>query len=190
LFNRLKFWRNRKDNSKDCTGIICKVWSECHNPELCQSSCHDDDIHRLHGHTETDIDPRFAETKFVVEATGCEQLNLWSQYSHHGSLDHIPPFDPTRRYEWVQDNLGASVEVGKFNGEPVRITVFWMIIEDMRVAFWNPCSNVIDRRMIDRWLMQHCAPTWGGGRLAHTNAMNFHHVLHTVDEWKKKNEQQ
>lgn len=28
------------------TGIICRVWPECHHPELCQDACADDDLPR------------------------------------------------------------------------------------------------------------------------------------------------
>lgn len=28
----------------ESTGIICKVWNQCHHPELCQESCYDEDL--------------------------------------------------------------------------------------------------------------------------------------------------
>jgi hypothetical protein len=130
------------------------------------------------------IDPRFAETEFVVEATSFEKLTLWSQHSTHGSIDCVASWGkPYPRFEWVQDNPGADIVVGQIYDEDVRITVFWDIIGGMRVAFWNPCSNMFDRRMAKRWLEANCSPKWDGSRLAHTNAMNFHHVIQAI--WDK-----
>ena len=48
-------------------------------------------------------------------------------------------------------------------------------------------SRVVDSEMIEKWLLDNCSPSYDNGtRRAHTNAMNFHHVLDAFDikEWR------
>ncbi|KKL70171.1 hypothetical protein LCGC14_2107590 [marine sediment metagenome] len=126
------------------------------------------------------LDPRFADTVFVVEANSFERLTLWSMHSHQGSIEsmHVP----YKRYKWEQDSLGCMIEVGHINNEPVRIDFFWNIIDGHRVAFYGRRTWLIDLYMVKAWLEAHCNPIWDGSRRAHCNAMNFHHCLNAIDD--------
>lgn len=35
-----------EEESRETTGIICKVWNFCQHPEICQKSCFDKDLVR------------------------------------------------------------------------------------------------------------------------------------------------
>lgn len=132
-----------------------------------------------------DIDLRFSDTVFVVEATGFEKLTLWTQHSTQGSwyLKHDPK---RRRYEWEQDNHGIWYQIGELDGLPVAINFNWFKIDGHRVVFYELMSRVIDKQMVDEWFAICCSPKWDGSRLAHCNAMNFHHCLNAVDDLNGK----
>ncbi len=128
----------------------------------------------------TKLDSRFADTVFVVEATSFEKHTLWSMHSHQGSTESI--YVPYKRYKWKQDSFGRTVEVGKIDGHPIRITFFWFTINGHRVAFYERCSWYIDLYQVEAWLKKNCNPTWDGSRRAHCDAMNFHSCLNAIDD--------
>jgi len=127
-----------------------------------------------------DIDPRFADTKFVVEANSFEALTLWSQYSLSGGLHYKDEELPRRK--WEQDNHGIWYQIGELAGRPVCVSFFWNVIDGVRVMFYDVTSQVSDILIVEEWLKEHCSPTWDHGRRAHCNAMNFHHCLDAIGE--------
>jgi hypothetical protein len=113
------------------------------------------------------VDPRYAVTAFVVEATDFEQLTLWQQW--HETVT------------WQQDNPGWLETVGHNAGRPVCISVSWNVINGRHVMFYEATSQVVDHELVDAWLVANCNPKWDNGtRRAHTNAMNFGHCIHAV----------
>ena len=45
------------------------------------------------------------------------------------------------------------------------------------------------QKAIEEWLDKNCSPKWDKGtRLARTNATNFHHAIHAIEEAKKMKE--
>jgi hypothetical protein len=107
----------------------------------------------------------FAETKFVVEATDFEQYCLWEK--HHEQV------------KWEQVSPGMWETIGYFGKMPVCVSCSWVRINGHIVLFYEAVSMVTHSEMVERWVekMTKSTPTWGGGRQAHTNAMNFHHCL-------------
>lgn len=123
---------------------------------------------------------RLKETKFMVEATGFERMMLWSRHAVDG--DSIKEKTPQT---WKQCNPGWSVCVGMLGTMPCNFQLDWVEIDGFLVCFYDDCSQVVDHRMIEDWIEKNFKATWGGGRPATTNAMNFHHCLNALDEWKK-----
>jgi hypothetical protein len=77
--------------------------------------------------------------------------------------------------------------IGKLDKRPVCLSLFWWKINGVLIMVHNCTSQVVDHAMIEKWLEKNCAPRWDKGtRLAHTNADNFHHVLHHVAEVGKE----
>lgn len=121
------------------------------------------------------IDPRFADTVFVIEATSCEQQMLWEAN------------DKTKRLKWEPDSGGLFETIGEVAGRPICIFVFWAKLNGHRVAFWDATSQLVDYVMIETWWAKTCAPRYDGGhRLAATNATNFHHAIHCVEDLGKR----
>jgi len=131
------------------------------------------------------LDPRFEDTVFVVEANGYERLSLWTKHCHQGSVEYTsgPPY---KRYKWEQDNHGIWYQIGELAGLPICVSFFWNKIDGHRVLFYECTSRVYDLQVIDGWLKAHCNPTWDGNRRAHCDAMNFHHCLDAIDDLNGK----
>lgn len=115
----------------------------------------------------TNLDPRFAQTEFVVEADGFATLALWRE--NHMELD------------WQQDPMGIWLQVGELAGLPVAISCSWSRIGGRLVMFWEPTSMVFHHQLVEDWFDRYCSPRTADGRPARTNAMNFHnfrrHIL-------------
>lgn len=120
---------------------------------------------------------RLRETRFVVDATHDEMFMLWEKFSDEAMYKN-PDFN---KYRFEQMNPGLSLQVGKLAGMPVCMSLFWWKINGVQIMVVEGTSQVVDHRMIEKWLEKNCAPRWDGGtRLAHCNAANFHHVLDYV----------
>lgn len=126
------------------------------------------------------LDSRFEDTIFVVEANGYERLSLWSKHCYQGSTECIsgPSY---KRYEWEQDNHGIWYQIGKLVELPICVSFFWNKIDGHRILFYECASRVSDLKVINDWLERHCNPVWDGNRRAHCDAMNFHHCLNAID---------
>jgi len=123
-----------------------------------------------------DIDPRFAKTMFVVEADGYAMNGLWKEFSIEGKQ-----FGSRGQYEkdftrlnWIQDNPGKLYEIGTCDDRPVCVSFFWNRLNGHYVLFYSGSSQVVDHKMIEDWLYKYCCPKYDNGRIAMTDAMNFH----------------
>lgn len=133
---------------------------------------------------EAEFKKRLQETQFVVEATSNEMQMLWEKFSDQAMYKN-PDFN---KFRFDQLNPGVVETIGKLDKRPVCISLFWWRIDGVMVMCWECTSQVADHAMIEKWLEKHCAPRWDNGtRLAHTNATNFHHVLHHVQDVNKSN---
>lgn len=115
------------------------------------------------------VDPRFASTEFLVEATTFEYMTLWQANDQK---------EPAAKFRWLQDDFGRMVTVGTICGLPVNISVRWEIINGHRILFWETVSRLVDIQMIEEWFDANCSPRWDHDRrLARTSALNFHLTL-------------
>lgn len=55
---------------------------------------------------------------------------------------------------------------------PVCLEVHWNLIGGHLVAFYAPTSQVVDHRMVDKYVRENCAKK--------TDAMNFSHCTHAL----------
>ncbi len=109
---------------------------------------------------------RWPVTEYVVEATHEEEFALW-QRTHE-----------TIRWEqchgWLV-NLG-TVLIGPdrehLKRMPVTVTVTWQLLDGHLVAFYDAASQVVDHRMVEKYIRENCAKR--------TNAANFHHCAHDL----------
>ncbi|MNR71784.1 hypothetical protein D3C71_24620 [compost metagenome] len=106
---------------------------------------------------------------FVVEANSFERHALWKE--HHAKV------------KWEEVLSGYMATIGKLADMPVCITVNVAYLDGQLVLFYEPCSQVVDHRMVDAWLEKHVPRKWDKGtRRAKTDANNFHMCLHAVKE--------
>src|SRR4029077_8557157 len=74
----------------------------------------------------------------VCEATDNEQHSLWERWHE--------------RVEWEQNCSGLMETVGTLVEMPVCISLRTAKINGQKIIFWRATSQVVDHRMIDKWL--------------------------------------
>ena len=130
-----------------------------------------------------ETDPRFKETKFVIEATDAERHFLWADN------DRARRANESYAVKWEEISMGLWIQIGELDKRPICLTFTWARLDGILVMFWDCCSQVADHAMIDRWLAQNCTPApYDRTRPASTNATNFHHCIHFVKDEAKKAE--
>jgi hypothetical protein len=129
---------------------------------------------------EPHADDRFRKTVYVVEGGYYTEHALWVEYHERRSFEI--------------DSHGYLIKVGELQTVereepwPVTVSVNWYLIDGQRVLFYHPTSQVVHWGWVKDWIMEQTGPpSWEGGvRRGHTDAMNFNHCLHAIDELNKK----
>ena len=110
-----------------------------------------------------------AQAVYAIEADSFSRLTLWCEYEK-------------REHKLEQISHGGSDTVGyiKVDGEtmPVCVEVFFYRYRGHLIATYWPTSQVVDHRMVERWLQ-----TWA---LKSTDAMNASHAIHHIDHMVEK----
>lgn len=134
---------------------------------------------RLAAKQEANFKANLRAVIFCVEATAYESLALWRESAADSGAPLIA--NPVR---WRQVNPGRLITLGRLDDMPVTLEVTFVNINNCLVLFYNSPSVVTDARMVEKWLDGNVKPpTWGGGRAARCDAMNFHHCLQALDEF-------
>jgi hypothetical protein len=124
--------------------------------------------------TESDLRQRLADTQFVVSATHDEAQFLWEKFS-----DEAIYKTPLNTYRWEQLNPGVLLTLGTLADMPVCLHVWWVRIDGVLVLFHEATSQVVDHRMVDKWVGENLAHCKDG----RCDAANFHHCLHFVQKF-------
>lgn len=136
-----------------------------------------------------DMVVKLRDTAYAVEANSHEVNRLWSLHAHAGKqfVLHVRE-DEKYRVDWVQDNSGYLPLAGHvYNNKtmPVRISLFWNILNGKRILFYEPTSRFVDHTLVREWLEHHLPHLFPEkGRNLHTDANNFGHVLNFLREAK------
>src|SRR5690348_17770034 len=88
------------------------------------------------------------------------------------------PYDRAEsRLSWEQLSPGYLTTIGKLGKRPVCVLVFFARIAGKVVAFYHATSEVVDHKMVEKWLWKKFSPPrWDNNtRRAHCDAQNFHH---------------
>ena len=109
------------------------------------------------------------DIEFLVSANSNEAFTLWSKYNQ--KVD----------WEWIY--TGFVITIGSLDSHPVSIEFLFAIIKGKKVAFYNGCSQVVDHKMIDEWLISRFQRTHDNySRWNHVNATNFHNCINSLDK--------
>lgn len=122
---------------------------------------------------------RLKVTDFLVEATHNEWHMLWSRWCSDSNECREPIFK-----KWEQLG-GWLVTVGKLDGRPVCISLNWDRLDGFLVCDWEATSEVVDYKMVNKWLDEHFSGKTKDGRRARCNAQNFHLCTHEFRNRKK-----
>lgn len=109
----------------------------------------------------------------VVEADNYGKHMLWVENHYKAvELDH-------RKLDWVDGRLGMMEKVGELDGMPVCISLFKATVDGQLILFVDPCSMVVDHRLIDDWYKRALPKSAfrENGYVNKTDAMNFHNIL-------------
>jgi len=75
--------------------------------------------------------------------------------------------------EWVQDNMGLSINIANIGDSPIMVSFSWVTINNVLVMFYEATSRVVHHGVIEDWIEKWCNPFQSDGRRAHSDAMNF-----------------
>lgn len=110
-----------------------------------------------------------------VEATTEERHYLWKDYAKDSEDEG--KWRPKQRVSWNYNRKcsGMMPQIGEFAGEAITLDIVFVDIEDKTVAFWWPCSNVVNYRVVQRWL-EDVLPE----ETKRVDAGSFHHVVSAI----------
>lgn len=161
------------------------------------------------------IDPAFEDVVFFVEATSTERHNLWSEWSNQ-SMSNIEPLSDEvmrligdklnrdlyvkienlnekvkssnpKRVAWEQISAGFGITIGHVGKMPVTVSFSFAIINGKKICFYEATSRVVNHKMIEDWLIERFQLTHDNYcRWNHTDAMNFHNCVNSLDDIDKK----
>lgn len=117
-------------------------------------------------------DEMLSMTKFAVEANSFESLSLWKE------KDKYNP----GQLSWYTYRMGYLLTLGTVTINrkkmPVCVSVQWIEVYGQIVMLYHTTSQIVDYRMIDKWLKKYKIPS--------TDAMNFANCVHAMRELKAK----
>lgn len=111
------------------------------------------------------IEQKLRETEFFVRSSHFEYFTHWQHY--HEKID------------WKDESVTYTFRIGEVADRPVDLALHWALLNGKLVCFWHFMSQLQDLEMAKNYLEQY-QPKWDNGRLAHTDAWNFHHCYHYV----------
>jgi len=101
----------------------------------------------------------FASCDAICEATYFEKHVLWQKYFK----------DTTITYK---DNGGYAVVVGKIDGENCCISASFVEVNNKKICYWEPLSNLINHVMIRKFLESKTKTS-----IVKENPQHFHYIL-------------
>lgn len=121
----------------------------------------------------------FKDVAYLVQASHEEYGAFWQHFSHES---------PHRIYpsvcvQWQEISMGGSRCVGHIAKRPVWVEYSYAILDGKKVLFYDGMSELVDWKMIERWI-SHCIDKYMGGGRPHSNAANFHNCLGFIREKK------
>jgi hypothetical protein len=125
---------------------------------------------------------RLEHTSWIIECgSSNDHMHFWGEY-----WDHPNPKYNIKAKSWEDLGSGFMITVGYFGEYPVCIDLQWTKIGGKWVCFYYPCSQVVDHRMVDKWMRENFEGKTKDGRWAHSDANNFVSCLAGIDAIEKR----
>lgn len=122
------------------------------------------------------IDARFKDVVFYIQATHNEVFHLWQDN------ENFVKQEKAYAVKWDQGS-GILINVGTLDSRPVNIACMFHKLDGQLVCFYEPVSQVVDWKMIEEWFRENVRPrVWDKTRPAFTDAANFHHCIQFIKE--------
>ena len=115
---------------------------------------------------------QFDGVEYFVEATSFEKFCLWKQNEEYKKDFTLKSFQ-----EWDM-GTGQMVEIGRLDRRPVAVVFWFDKLDGHKVCFYEATSEVVDHKMVEKWIEDNCNVPVRDGRRAKTDAQNFHNVYH------------
>lgn len=120
-------------------------------------------------------------TVYLIEATYEETHYLWTNWSDEALALGLGD-SRMSRVPWEHISLGFGKTIGHFGPKgdemPVHVSVWFArigssdLVKGHIIAFYEATSQVVDHRMVDKWLPEAFPASRGK-----TNAANFHNCI-------------
>jgi hypothetical protein len=120
--------------------------------------------------TAQDIDSRFAETVYVVEADHYAVVALRLDCRNNG-------------IEWTSHDGTKVATLGYLDNRPILVEFAWHELNGKLIVSYCGVSEVVDHKLIRDWLEKNCNPKSQDGRSdAHCTALYFDNCLKGINE--------
>lgn len=112
------------------------------------------------------LEDYFRLAEYVVEVTTAEKHFLWEKY--HKEVD------------WDEQKFftGFGRDIGRVDKRPITVSFRLILINKLHVLFWEATSELVDYKMIDDYMKEHCNPMeFGTDRRAKCYAEGFYNCI-------------
>lgn len=116
---------------------------------------------------------------YVVEANSFERSTLWGEWAEMS----FESKSDRHLLNWAGQSHGIMICVGKLDRRPVNLNITFDIINGAKIVFYYACSQVVDHEMVDKWVRENLTSDLPDGRRNHTDAMNFSHCVHAIQDY-------
>lgn len=125
---------------------------------------------------------RLKQVKFFIEANSFEQHTLWRENDELSK-------DDTYHVKWDSDSMGFALTIGHIKSGkeklPVVVSFNFAKLNGVMVCFYYATSRGVDYKMVEDYVFGNYPIKYDNGhRRATTDAQNFHHCIHALDELK------
>lgn len=111
---------------------------------------------------------RWPRTLYAVEG---DSFAAWEHFQKHR-----PGWTWEQCHGWgfTLDRVAImKLPVGRIERMPVCVSVTWDLIAGELVAFYEATSQVVDHRIVDKYIRKNCKRV--------TNMSNLHNVIHAIE---------
>lgn len=142
-------------------------------------------VSKLDKYALVDLDKRFKDTVYAVQANHDEQFLLWLDNDNMSKGWHI--VDKQYALKWEQDT-GIGRHIGSIGVRPIYAGIMWAKLNGNLVAFYELTSQLCDYELLDKWAdkaFELDTKLGKDGRRRHCDVANFNHCRRYILDYGK-----